>query len=207
MNTPSTALPARTLRRVLIVVAGGLVIGALSFLIQGRLPGDWAQIGNSGAVWLTVAFWMGALWRSPERAALAGFVALACCLIGYFATGIASDVPYAPYFVVLWFGVAVFGGSLFGLAGYAWRDRRQWMHVTGLGLLGGVFVAEGLFTVLANQHLTTGWPLITGGLIMPLALGRSGRDRLWGLAASLGAATLGAGAYAVINWLATSGAA
>ncbi len=206
MKADSDTDPARTAFRCLIVVGVGLATGALSLLVQGRLPGDWAQIGNSGAVWLAVSFSMGALWRSPRQALGAGLAALAGCLIGYFATGMASGVPYAAYFVALWSVVALVGGPLFGLAGYGWRVPHRVSHVAGLGLLGGLFVSEGLFTLLVNQHFTTGWPLVVVGLIMPLMLGRSWRDRLWASAASLGAAMLGAGAYAVINWLATSGA-
>lgn len=184
------------------LIAGvGLTVGALSFLVQGRLPGDWAQIGNSGAVWLVTALFMGALVRSPFGASLAGFAALAACLIGYFVTGTVSDVPYAWYYIGLWFGVALVGGPVFGLAGRGWRDERRWAHVSALGLLGGVFIAEGIFTLLVNTHLSTGWPLIAVGVLIPLLFGRSWRDRLWGVLALVPAVILGGAAYAVVNGL------
>jgi hypothetical protein len=179
----------------------GLAVGALSFLAQGRLPGDWYYLGNSGAVWLVPAFFMGALVRSQRWAAVAGLGTLAGCLLGYFATGTLWDVPYSWVLIAYWVGVALVGGPVFGLAGRWWRDERQARRALALALLGGVFLAEGVYSLVFNPHLSVGWPLIAAGVLIPIIVGRSLRDRLWGLAALLPVAALGGAAFLVLLWI------
>jgi hypothetical protein len=166
-------------RLVIVVAAVGLAVGALSFLAQGWLSGDWSYLGNSGVVWLVPAFFMGALARSQRRAAVAGLGTLAGCLAGYFIAGTLWGVPYARLIILYWAGVAIVVGPLLGLAGRWWRDARQWRRAVALALLGGVFVAEGIYTLLVNSHLSVGWPLIGAGMLVPLLLGRSARPVVW----------------------------
>jgi hypothetical protein len=188
-------------RVILVAVGVGLLVGAVSFLLQGRLPGDWSYLGNSGAVWMAPAFGVGALARRDRWAALAGFTALAACLVGYFAAGMAWGVPYGLAFIVYWSLVAVVGGPLAGVAGRWWRHADvRWRRALGLALLGGVFVAEGVYTLRYNAHLSVGWPLFVTGVLAPLLLGRSMRDRLWGLAALVPMALAGVAAYEVLVW-------
>ncbi len=70
-----------------------------------------------------------------------------------------------------------------------------------LALLSGVFVAEGLNDVRYIPTVrTAGWVLLVVGLLVPLVLGRSWRERLFGLAAMVPVALVTFGAYQVINW-------
>lgn len=93
------------------------------------------------------------------------------------------------------------GGPLFGLAGRWGRDERQPRRGLALALPGGVFLAEGVYSLMFNPHLSVGWPLVGAGLLIPLLVGRSNRDRLWGLAALLAVAALGGAAFAVLLWV------
>ncbi len=181
-----------------LVASVGLGTGVVSFLVQGRLPGDWYYLGNSGAVWLVPTFFMGALVGSQRWAAVAGLATLAGCLVGYFVSGTLGGVAYAWVYIGYWAGVALVGGPVFGLAGRWWRDVHRPRRVLALALLGGVFIAEGAYTLLVNPHLSVGWPLITAGVAAPLVVGRSAGDRLWALAALVPAAALGGAAYAAL---------
>ena len=70
-----------------------------------------------------------------------------------------------------------------------------------LGLLSGVFVAEGLNDVrFVHTVRTAGWILLVVGLLVPLVLGHSWQERLLGLAAMVPVALVTFGAYQVINW-------
>jgi Family of unknown function (DUF6518) len=74
-------------------------------------------------------------------------------------------------------------------------------RVIALGVLSGVFVAEGLTDVRHVPTLrTAGWGLLVTGMLVPLVLGRSRRERLFGLAAMVPVALVTFGAYQVINW-------
>jgi hypothetical protein len=64
-----------------------------------------------------------------------------------------------------------------------------------------VFVAEGLTDVRYIPTVrTAGWVLLVIGVMIPLVLGRSWRERLSGLVAMVPVALVTFGAYRVINW-------
>ena len=90
---------------------------------------------------------------------------------------------------------------MFGIAGRWWRRESFRKRIIALGLLSGVFVAEGLSDVRYVPSVrTAGWVLIVVGLLVPLVLGRSWRERLYGYAAMVPVALVTFGAYRVINW-------
>src|SRR5215470_2176372 len=73
--------------RVLMAAGGGLLLGVLTNLAQGWLPGAWNQIANSGAAWSAVAFGAGALLyrrSGPMQAAIGGLAAEAGLVVGYY---------------------------------------------------------------------------------------------------------------------------
>ena len=180
-----------------LVGVGGLALGALTLLGQRWLPGNWNHLVNSGAVWLLFAFFAGSLMRSDGRAALAGFGILVGALVGYYA---ARQLAYgfAPtlHMTAFWGVTAIVGGPILGAAGAWWRDERRLKRVGALAVLGGVFVAEG-FDLLRNvpQMHVAGWVSIGFGIVLPLFLGRSPRDRLYGLAGLVPVALLGFAFY------------
>lgn len=64
---PSSGLGAWA--TTMTVTAGGLLLGVLTNLAQGWLPGSWNQLANSGAVWSAVAFAGGAPARRAGHGA------------------------------------------------------------------------------------------------------------------------------------------
>lgn len=168
-----------------------------------RLPGEWSTLANSGAVWLVFAFAAGASMRTDLSAAGAGAGILIGAVIGYYAAvpivveGAAANMRS----VAIWTGTALIGGPVFGIAGRWWRREPFTKRVIALGLLGGVFVAEGLTDVRYIPTVrTAGWILLTVGSLVPLVLGRSWRERLYGYAAMVPVALVTFGAYQAINW-------
>lgn len=185
-----------------LVAVAGLGLGVLTVYGQ-RLPGGWSTLANSGSVWLLFAFAAGALMRSDPTAAAAGAGLLTAAVIGYYVAvpivveGAAANVRS----VVIWTGTALIGGPVFGIAGRWWRREPAPKRVIGLGLLSGVFVAEGLNDVRYIPTVrTAGWIVFAVGLAIPIVLGRSSRERLLGLAAMVPVAVVTFGAYHVINW-------
>lgn len=184
------------------MAVAGLGIGVLTVYGQ-RLPGGWSTIANSGAVWLVFAFVAGSLMRSDLASAAAGTGTLVAAVIGYYTAvpivveGAAANVRS----VAIWSGTALVGGPVFGIAGRWWRRESALKRVIALGLLSGVFVAEGLTDVRFIPTVrTAGWVLLAVGLLVPLVLGRSWRERLYGYAAMVPVALVTFGAYQAINW-------
>ena len=85
-----------------------------------------------------------------------------------------------------------------GVAGRWWRTRSA--PRTGIALLGGVFVAEGVYDVTTIPHIRpAGLVMLAAGLVLPLALGRSASERLLAFGVMLPVVAITLGAYAVIN--------
>lgn len=102
--------------------------------------------------------------------------------------------------MTVWVVVALVGGPVLGMAGRWWRGDRQRLRIAALALLGGVFFAEGLDWVLRNFHAgTMGWTMMAVGVVVPLVLGRTNGERLWGLTAELPVIVAALGAYWIIN--------
>ena len=70
-----------------MAATSGLLLGVLTNLAQGWLPGAWNQIAKSCATWCAVAFAAGALSYhrgSSARAAVSGLGAEAGLVAGYY---------------------------------------------------------------------------------------------------------------------------
>jgi Family of unknown function (DUF6518) len=185
-----------------MVAVAGLGLGVLTVYGQ-RLPGGWSALANSGAAWLAFAFAVGALMRSDPAAAAAGAGMLTGAVIGYYlAVPIVVDGAAANMrSVVIWTGTALIGGPVFGIAGRWWRHEPAQKREIALGLLGGVFVAEGMNDVVNVPTVrTAGWILLAVGVAIPIVPARSSKERLLGLAAMVPVALITFGAYHVINW-------
>jgi len=183
---------------------GGLVVGGLTLSVQGALPGSSNRLANSGAVWVVGAFVAGAITRDNGwRTWLAGTAVLVGAVGGYYGSmvvfehrGVGRAVLAGP---IGWSAVALASGPVFAIAGSWWRDDRLGRRVGSLCLLGGVFLAEGGYLLASHRPVGEAVVVASVGVLIPLALGRSARERLYGVAAVIPAAMLGFGGYAVLS--------
>ena len=187
---------------VLTILVGGVAIGVLTVLGQKWLDGGWLAIVNSGAVWLVPAFAVGARSRSDLTAAAAGTAILVVAVLAYYGS-VPILVPGASSSsrsVAIWVATSLVGGPMYGIAGHWWRTSRSWRAWAGIGLLAGAFLAEGLARLRARHYDAAGLTMVAIGMAVPLILGRSARERVFGLLAEGPVVVFTAGAYAVINW-------
>ena len=202
--------PARSWPVLALAVAVGLAAGALTLAGQKLLAGSgWFILVNSASPWLMVAFAVGT--RAPGRwwtAAVAGALTQAGVVVGYYATARLSALPVAWSSVLIWVATGVVAGPMYGAAGAAWRDRRILLRVAALGLLGGVWVQDGIHALRlatdvaspSGPGVVAGWSAIAVGALLPLIAGRSTRDRLLGLLATVPVAAAVFVAYQVVGW-------
>ncbi|WP_256725931.1 DUF6518 family protein [Streptomyces sp. IMTB 2501] len=179
----------------------GLLLGVLTNLAQGWLPGAWQQIANSGAVWSAVAFAAGALlYRrgSVPKAAIGGLGAEVGLVVGYYGYAeFGRDGAGSLFFPLVWLGMACVAGPLFGVAGHWWRrgpDTRR--RVTGLAALAGLFGMEGLAYAWTLHYTAQAWACLVLFVLIPLLMARTHKERALTLGVAVVCAPL---AYAVIE--------
>jgi hypothetical protein len=177
-----------------------VLLGVLTNLAQGWLPGGWNQLANSGAVWSAVAFAGGAVLagRGALRlAAVGGLGAEAGLVAGYYGYAeFGRDGMGDLLFPLVWLGMACVAGPLFGVAGHWWRrggDVR--VRVTGLAAFAGLFGMEGVTAAWDLHHASQAWACFAVFALVPLLMARTHRERAFTLAAAVPCALI---AYAVV---------
>jgi hypothetical protein len=184
--------------------AGGLVLGGLTLSVQGALPGSSNRLANSGAVWVVGAFVAGAVLRDGGwRTWLAGTAVLLGAVTGYYGSLVVFEHravgPAVLSGPIGWSVVALASGPIFATAGSWWHDHRLGRRVGSLCVLGGVFVAEGGYLLVSRRPVGEAVIVSTIGVLVPLVLGRSGRERLYGAAALAPVAAVGFGGYLMLS--------
>jgi hypothetical protein len=195
-------------------IVGGLLLGPIDLLAQRTLPYPWANLANSGAVWAIGAFGIGAWARTGRwRPAAAGAVLLLVAVESYYlAATLVQDDALSNLWTattLLWLLFALLAGTVFGTAGAWSRGSNRWLRIVGLALPGAVLLAEagvlafrsgnGDAAYRTDSLQTAAIDAALGILLAPL-LGRSTRQRLEGLAASVPLAMVGFGALVVAGF-------
>lgn len=161
--------------------AGGLLLGVLTNLVQGWLPGAWNQIANSGAVWSVAAFVAGALLARKvglPAAAVVGLFAESGLVVGYYAYAeVARDGMGSLFAPLVWLGMAFVAGPLFGVAGFGWRGISPRHRVIGLAALAGVFGTEAIHYAWVLHYAPQAWACLAVLVLVPLLMGRTHRER------------------------------
>ncbi|MFF4171618.1 DUF6518 family protein [Streptomyces sp. NPDC001744] len=160
---------------------GGILLGVLTNLLQGWLPGVWNQIPNSGAVWSVAAFAAGALLARRVGlpvAAVAGLLAESGLVVGYYGYAeVARDGMGSLFAPLVWLGMAFVAGPLFGVAGSWWRDTDPRHRVIGLAALSGVFGTEAVHYAWILHYAPQAWACLAVMVLVPLLMGRTHRER------------------------------
>lgn len=180
---------------------GGLLLGVLTNLAQGWLPGAWNQLANSGAVWSAVAFAAGALLAGRGtvlRAAVGGLGAEAGLVVGYYGYAeFGRDGMGDLLFPLVWLGMACVAGPLFGVAAYSWRRGRDARsRIAGLAAFAGLFGMEGVMYVWNLHYAPQAWTCFAVFVLVPVLMARTHRERALALAAAAPCALL---AYAIVE--------
>jgi len=196
--TPATthSTPARVWSHAtLTAFASGLVLGMLTNLAQGWLPGSWNQLANSGAIWSVAAFAAGAVLArraSLPITAVAGLCAESGLVIGYYGYAeFGRDGMGGLLAPLVWLAMAFVAGPLFGVAGAWWRgSASRSRRVIGPAALAGVFGAEGLHYAWALHYATQAWACLTVFVSVPLLLARTHKERALTLLAAVSLALI-----------------
>ncbi len=121
---------------------------------------------------------MASLSYSKRTAMLSGILALLGMVLGYYGYAIIiKNVAHSIYFISVWIVCACIGGTIFGIAGFLWKDTTNPLHKFGSALISGVFVTDGLHILLNfedySHMLPVGYTEVIVGIILIIVLERS----------------------------------
>ncbi|HEX6341132.1 DUF6518 family protein [Umezawaea sp.] len=182
-----TRRPPSTPSSTGLALLAGLLVGAVTNVLQGVLPDALQAVSNSGSVWSAAAFAAGALVRVRGLpAVLAGTATEIGAVVGYYAyAGLVRDGVGDLTYPLFWLALALVAGPVFGTAGAWWRTGEGWRRPTGPALLGGVFGMDALWYEFVLRYHGDAVAYGVVAVLVPLLLGRTARDRLVGLATGL----------------------
>ncbi len=194
-SLPKTRVPQNANRNasqlVLIGILVGFAIGLLTAIGQHALPDSIAQIADSSAMWVIIAFVMGRDTSSLVIAILAGTLALFGELAGFYAIAWRLDLAITPLWVVFaWGAVAVIAGPILATGGYVSRTKEGFIRLLGMSTLGATFIGEGLFLLLivdpAPKKIVALWLTIAAIVTAILSWRERERIQVWAMTACLG---------------------
>jgi len=138
---------------------------------------------------------------------MAGLLSQAGLVLGYSVASELRGFPVGARFVVIWLVTGAIAGPVFGAAGALLRDGRRRIRTAAAGVTGSVWLIEGAyFLSLATDDnsssgpgTTAGWCYLCVGVLLPVALARSVRDRAYAVLALLVSAGAAGGALALVS--------
>lgn len=150
------------MKRIGVVLAGGLVLGVAGRLIDDVAP-RW--VGNVGAVWFIAAFISGRLSRRVKESVFLGAATLVAAWASYYAMRLFADgtisISYLGRVGVFWLAASLLVGAAGGLVGTAsLRLKAAW------GIAIGVPLGEALAVTILSQR----WEQVTAETLGALAL-------------------------------------
>lgn len=187
-----TPLHQRTWKVLLLSLLVGLVIGGLTFVLQGLLPDGVIQVANSGAVWSVVAFVIGRRVHSWKIAVVGGALALIGEVFGYYAIAYVSNLVELSTgslaVIGVWMLIACIAGPLFGAGGYWSVHGTGRLQQLATASLGAIFIGEGLYLMSVLPTIATGllWFAIAAVITLVLTWNNRARLQIWLLTLALG---------------------
>jgi len=182
--------------------AAAAAVGALTLLAHEFLPPGADVVGNSSAVWLAFAFWIGARSRDvAEGAVVAGLGLLGVVLVYYASLVAVTGRGEDPDVLLVWALAGGIGGPVFGALGRLARAPGPAVAGLAAAALGAVFVAEAFVYARFQAEPVATSAEVAVGLVLPVLVGRDWRARLAGLAAVTPLAIAAAAALRLVDGL------
>jgi hypothetical protein len=170
---------------MMIAPAAGFLLGFLDFVWIKYVPFPFGGLGNSIAVWAVAAFLLTFYGRwSMPRSVIAAIVLLVVAVPSYYVAAalIQNDDwsnLYAPV-AVLWIGLAVVAGAVFGAGGVIARTSSRW-RAPALALPAAVLLAEAVLQLAnrggSDERLGYVGVLVALALVVTLVVARTWRER------------------------------
>ena len=166
--------PLRTLAWAIVI---GLLLGTLS-RYSSRLTPSLGWLGNVGAPWLLVSFFVGRSCRSVRIAVVCGAVTLAAAAVahyvGYRLARFGVDSEFLRYPLSLWVVVGAVAGGLLGVLGFIVRHGSSVAGMWSTGALMACLAGEALLLFLVaprHAYIVAGPVQLVAAGVLPFVVG------------------------------------
>lgn len=195
----------KSAKKCILAIILGLVVGVLTVVGQKYLPMNLNFLANSGAVWLIPAFLLSYFEKENRMQAIATtIVCLLGCVYGYyiFEAVLNHHAFTLARGTLLWSGVALIAGAVFGLGAFLANQENSKLKYFGMNLLPAVFTAEGLDNVIHIKDYSHMVPAVIMkiiiGVILYLVINRKDVIRPKNMISYVVITALGVVAFAVL---------
>lgn len=195
----------KSMKKYILAIILGLVVGVLTLVGQKYLPMNLNFLANSGAVWLIPAFLLSYFEKGNRLQAIAtSIVCLLGCVYGYyiFEAVLNHHVFTLARGTLLWSGVALIAGAVFGSGAFFANQENSKLKYFGMNLLPAVFTAEGLDNVIHIKDYSHMVPAVIMkiiiGVILYLVINRKDVIRRKNIISYVVITALGVVAFAVL---------
>lgn len=195
----------KSMKKYILAIILGLAVGILTLVGQKYLPMNLNFLANSGAVWLIPAFLLSYFEKENGLKAIATtIVCLLGCVYGYYIFEAVLNHHAFTFAggVLLWSGVALIAGAVFGFGAFLANQENSKLKYFGMNLLPAVFTAEGLDNVIHIKDYSHMVPAvimkIVIGVILYLVINRKDVIRLKNIISYAAITALGVAAFAVL---------
>ncbi|MDO4943546.1 MAG: DUF6518 family protein [Lachnospiraceae bacterium] len=195
----------KSIKKYILAIILGLVVGILTLVGQKYLPMNLNFLANSGAVWLIPAFLLSYFEKGNRiQAMVTTIVCLLGCVYGYyiFEAVLNHHAFTLAGGTLLWSGVALIAGAVFGLGAFFANQENSKLKYFGMNLLPAVFTAEGLDNVIHINDYSHMIPAVIMkiiiGVILYLVINRKDVIRLKNMISYVVITALGVVAFAVL---------
>lgn len=192
-------------KKYILAIVLGLVVGLLTLAGQKYLPMNLNFLANSGAVWLIPACLLSYFEKGNRLHSIAiTILCLLGCVYGYYIfEAILNHHAFTlTEGALLWSGVALFAGAVFGLGAFFANQENSKLKYFGMNLLPAVFTAEGLDNVIHIKDYAHMVPAVIMkvliGVILYLVINRKNAIRPKNIISYAGITALGVVAFAVL---------
>lgn len=141
---------------VLVGLAAGLLVGALTSPLQGWLGDSVSSLANSAGTWSLVAFLVARRAPNAMVGALVAAVTLAMCEFGYVLATAVRGGSNSTSTMAFWIVAAALAGPPLGVAALWSRGCHPLRHGAGFGVISGVLFGEGIYGLVKISD-TTDW--------------------------------------------------
>lgn len=195
----------KSTKKYILAIILGVVVGILTLVGQKYLPMNMNFLANSGAVWLIPAFLLSYFEKENSMQAIATtIVCLLGCVYGYyiFEAVLNHHAFTLSRGTLLWSGVALIAGAVFGLGAFFANQENSKLKYFGMNLLPAVFTAEGLDNVIHIKDYSHMVPAVIMkiiiGVILYLVINRKDVIKLKNMISYVVITALGVIAFAVL---------
>jgi hypothetical protein len=154
---------------VLVGLAAGILVGALTSPLQGWLADSASSLANSAGTWSLIAFLVARRSSNVVVGALVAAVALAMCELGYVLATEVRGGSNATSTVAFWIAAAVLAGPPLGVAAVWSREPHSLRHGAGFGVISGVLLGEGVYG-LTKISDTTDWRYWSAEIVVAVGI-------------------------------------